>query len=72
MNSNSGEDFWDLKPPWCQPWSIISFGIFIFVFIWKFFNNIIIDWIVGFLIITWWVIFLLLAPIGYKNISNTK
>ena len=42
MDSNSKKRFWDLKPYWCQPWSIITFGILVLTFSWKIFNNIII------------------------------
>ena len=71
MESNSKKQFWDLKPYWCQPWSIISFGILVLIFSFKILNNIIITSILGFFILIWWIIFLILAPNSYK-VNNDK
>ena len=72
MDSNSKKSFWDLKPYWCQPWSIITFGILVLTLSWKIFNNIIITSIIALFIITWWVLFLLIVPSSYKSISDKK
>ena len=72
MDSNSKKKFWDLKPYWCQPWSIITFGILVLVFSWIIFNSIIITSILSFLIIAWWLIFLIVVPSSYEGISNKK
>ena len=72
MDSNSKKEFWDLKPYWCQPWSIITFGILVLTLSWKIFNNIIISSITALFIITWWVLFLLIVPSSYKAISEKK
>jgi len=66
MDKNSNKSFWDSKPYWCQPWSIISFGVLVLISSWKVFNNIIITAILGFFIIIWWVLFLILAPNSYQ------
>ena len=70
MDTNSEKSFWDSKPYWCQPWSILSFGILVLIFSWKIFNNIIITSILGLLIIAWWIVFLILAPISYQVIND--
>ena len=72
MDSNSKNKFWDLKPYWCQPWSIISFGILVLSFSWILFNNLIISLIIGFIIIIWWILFLILAPNLYQGISDKE
>ena len=72
MESNSKKKFWDLKPYWCQPWSIIGFGILVLFLSWNFFHNLIISSILGFFIIIWWIIFLILAPNSYKDILDNK
>ena len=72
MDSNSKKSFWDSKPYWCQPWTIISFGILVQVFIWILLKNIIISTIIGFIIIIWWILFLILAPNSYQGISDIK
>ena len=66
MNTNKKKIFWDSKPYWCQPWSIIGFGIVSIFSIWKVFNNLIITSIVSLIIFSWWAVFLILAPNSYK------
>ena len=70
MDSNTKNKFWDLKPYWCQPWSIITFGILVLIFSWTLFGNIIITSVLGFFVIVWWVFFLILVPRSYKVISE--
>ncbi len=70
MESNSKESFWDSKPYWCQPWSIIGFGTLVLIISWILFHNFIITSILGFFIIIWWILFLILAPNLYEGISD--
>ena len=72
MDSDSKKQFWDLKPYWCQPWSIICFGILVLILSWIFLNNIIFTSILGFFIIIWWLVFLILAPSSYQNFYDKK
>ena len=72
MESNSKKKFWDIKPYWCQPWSIVTFGILVLFFSWTIFNNIIITSILAFFIIIWWVLFLIIAPSSYEEITEKK
>ena len=72
MDSDSKNDIWNLKPFWCQPWSIISFGILVLIFSWILFSNVIISSILGFFIIIWWILFLILVPNSYQGISDRK
>ena len=71
MDTNSKKNFWDLKPYWCQPWSIISFGFLLLVFSWKTFNNVIITSILALFIFFWWILFLILVPNSYQ-VNNDK
>ena len=71
-NSNSKKSFWDSKPYWCQPWSIISFGVLVLVFSWKLFNNNIFSSIVGVFVFVWWILFLILAPNSYQVINDKE
>ena len=70
VDTNSKKSFWNSKPYWCQPWSIISFGIFVMCFSWILFNNIILNFILGFFIIIWWILFLIVAPNSYKFMND--
>ena len=72
MDKNSKKSFWDSKPYWCQPWSIISFGVLVLIFSWKLFDNIVITSILGFFIFVWWILFLILAPNSYQIINNKE
>ena len=72
MDKNSKKSFWDLKPYWCQPWSIISFGFLVLIFSWKLFENIVITSILGFFIFVWWIVFLILAPNSYQVINDKE
>ncbi len=71
MDKNSKKSFWDEKPYWCKPWSIISFGVLVLILSWKLFNNILISSFLGCLILVWWIVFLILAPNTYK-LNNEK
>tara|TARA_Y100001968_G_scaffold12743_1_gene10546 strand:+ start:116 stop:334 length:219 start_codon:yes stop_codon:yes gene_type:complete len=66
MESNSKKKFWDLKPYWCQPWSIITFGFLVLILSWKLFENLFVSSILGFFIVIWWLVFLILVPISYE------
>ena len=70
MDTNSQSEFWQVKPYWCQPWSIITVGILLLIFSWTLLKNLIITSILGFLIIIWWIVFLILAPSSYEGMSD--
>ena len=73
MESNSKKiKFWDLKPFWCQPWSIISFGALVLIFSWTLFSNFLITSIFGFLVFSWWFLFLLFVPRSYEEMLKNK
>ena len=72
MDSNSKKNFWDLKPNWCQPWSIISFGILVITFSWNLLHNLIISLVLGFFITLWWILFLVIVPNLNQELSDTK
>ena len=71
MDTNAKKSFWDSKPYWYQPWSIISFGVLVLIFSFKLLNNIIITSILGFFILVWWILFLIIAPNSYQ-VNNDK
>ena len=72
MDTNSKKSFWDSKPYWCQPWSIISFGVLVLIFSWKLFNNIIVTAIIGGFVFVWWILFLILAPNSYQVMNDKE
>ena len=72
MDTNSKKSFWDSKPYWCQPWSIISFGVLVLIFSWKLFNNILFTSIMGIFVFVWWILFLILAPNSYQVMNDKE
>ena len=64
--------YWDEKPIWCQPWSIILTGILICLSGIYIFNNYFIKIFVVIIISFWWYLFLYIAPRAYQDIANTK
>ena len=72
MDTNSKKSFWDSKPYWCQPWSIISFGVLVLIFSWKLFNNIIFTSLIGVFVFVWWILFLILAPNSYQVMNDKE
>ena len=72
MDTNSKKSFWDSKPYWCQPWSIISFGVLVLIFSLKLFNNILFTSIIGIFVFVWWILFLILAPNSYQVMNDKE
>ena len=70
MDLNSKYKFWDSKPPWCQPWTIVSFGLIVLTSSWFVFHSLIITSIATIFITIWWFVFLFWAPNLYGDISN--
>jgi hypothetical protein len=64
--SAAPESIWALKPWWCQPWSILLTGVGAVAASWWWLQR---GWItapVGFVVLIWWLLFLVLVPAGYK------
>lgn len=59
--------FWSLKPWWCQPWTILLFGVTAVAASWTVLR---LWWItagVAILVSLWWLLFLVLVPAGYRQ-----
>ncbi|MBD2717714.1 DUF6737 family protein [Synechococcus sp. FACHB-909] len=58
---------WDLKPWWCQPWSILLTGLAIVTGSWMILH---LWWLtagVSVVIAAWWLLFLVLMPAAWKQ-----
>ncbi len=62
--------YWEAKPPWCQPWSIILFGISLIISLLYIGLNKILLVLVSIIVITWWILFLFIAPFLYSQENN--
>ncbi len=58
---------WELKPWWCQPWSILLTGLMIIGGSWMLLH---LWWLtagVSAVIAAWWLLFLVLMPAAWKQ-----
>ncbi len=70
--SQDQHGYWQGKPFWCQPWSIILTGLFLIITAFTFLHNIIIDSLVSIFIIAWWYLFLFIAPQAFDEIIQGR
>ena len=68
-SASSASSAWKTKPFWCQPWTIVLFGVFCvslptLAFDWKF-----VSVAVAVPISAWWYVFLVLYPKSYASSS---
>ncbi len=66
-NSLTSQDFWDLKPFWCQPWSILLTGIILIALTIWWPHRALFTVFVLISVLLWWGLFLFLAPISYRQ-----
>ncbi|MEO0541835.1 MAG: DUF6737 family protein [Cyanobacteria bacterium P01_A01_bin.105] len=64
-SSSSPTSLWQLKPWWCQPWSIVLTGVAVPVGVWLLFHRLWLVVPVGAVIVLWWTVFLYLVPRQY-------
>ncbi len=61
------ESVWQLKPWWCQPWSIVLTGLAIVGGSWLVLHLWWITAAVAVVIGAWWLLFLVLMPVAWKQ-----
>jgi hypothetical protein len=59
--------FWSLKPWWCQPWSLVVTGSLAIAGSWWSFHRWWLTLPVAALVLLWWLLFLVLAPIAHRR-----
>ena len=71
MSSDQGKaitaSFWDEKPWWCQPWSILLTGVAFVAVSWWWPNLLWFTVLIAIGVIGWWGLFLVLAPAIYRQ-----
>ena len=71
MSSDQGKaitaSFWDEKPWWCQPWSIVLTGVSFVAVSWWWPNLLWFTVLIAIGVIGWWGLFLVLAPAIYRQ-----
>jgi len=58
---------WELKPWWCQPWSIILTGLGVVLFSWVLLHRWWLTAAAGLAIGAWWLLFLVLVPAAWRQ-----
>ncbi|HBH72682.1 MAG TPA: hypothetical protein DDY43_04410 [Synechococcales bacterium UBA10510] len=58
---------WQLKPWWCQPWSILLTGAAMILASWLGLHRLWITAPLSCAVLLWWWLFLLVVPAGYRQ-----
>ncbi|MEM9483371.1 MAG: DUF6737 family protein [Cyanobacteria bacterium P01_F01_bin.116] len=64
--SEQPKSLWQLKPWWCQPWSIVLTGLTVPAVSWVWLHRWWITTPVAMVILVWWYLFLYLVPKEYE------
>lgn len=60
------ESMWQIKPWWCQPWSIVLTGLGLSLGSWLLLHSLFITLPVVVVILGWWILFLGIVPMQYS------
>ncbi len=58
---------WQLKPWWCQPWSILLTGVLVVLATWALLKLWWLTAAAALLVAAWWAMFLVLVPAAWKQ-----
>lgn len=58
---------WQLKPWWCQPWSILLTGVSVVVISWMLLKLWWLSALVAAAVLLWWGLFLVVVPRAWKS-----
>ncbi len=63
---------WQLKPWWCQPWSILLTGLTAVVISWVWLKLWWLSGLVAVAVLLWWGLFLVLVPRAWSSAIQTE
>ncbi|MGD1862956.1 MAG: DUF6737 family protein [Phormidesmis sp.] len=63
--SDMPDSMWQMKPWWCQPWSIVLTGVTVPLCSWLLLHRLLITLPVALVMAGWWLLFLVLVPAQY-------
>jgi hypothetical protein len=63
---------WDLKPWWCQPWTILLTGIALMVGSWVLLHLWWMSALVTMAVSAWWILFLSVVPAAWRQEQEAK
>lgn len=61
------QSIWQLKPWWCQPWSIVAVGVLVPAISWLLLHRLWLTVPIALAVSAWWLIFLVLVPKQYAD-----
>lgn len=70
LHVEGDEDMWRSKPPWCQPWTIVTTGVLAISIGWALFNSPLFTSLSMAVIFVWWYLFLFLVPTSYAEAAR--
>lgn len=70
VSDSSDQDLWDEKPWWCQPWTIVLSGVVAIAGSWLLLHRLWVTIPVVGIVLAWWMLFLVIAPVAYRNQSR--
>ena len=65
--ASAGGSIWQLKPWWCQPWSILLTGAAIIFASWLTLHRLWITAPLSCVVLLWWWLFLVMVPASYRQ-----
>ncbi|MEM7065064.1 MAG: DUF6737 family protein [Cyanobacteria bacterium P01_B01_bin.77] len=68
--SDQPQSLWQLKPWWCQPWSIVLTGLAVPTASWVWLHRWWLTAPAALVILVWWYLFLYLVPKEYKTTQS--
>ncbi|MFM7311680.1 MAG: DUF6737 family protein [Cyanobium sp.] len=70
QNQRGPRSIWDLKPWWCQPWSIILTGVLGLLGSWVLLHRPWITVALALLVSGWWALFLVIVPSQWRHFQQ--
>jgi hypothetical protein len=65
--TSSVGSIWQLKPWWCQPWSILLTGVAMILASWLVLHRLWITAPLSCVVLLWWLLFLVVVPASYRQ-----
>lgn len=61
------DSMWQMKPWWCQPWTIVTTGLAVSLCSWLLLHRLWITLPVSSGVAVWWLLFLIIVPAQYSQ-----
>jgi len=65
------QSIWQVKPWWCQPWSIVTVGVLVPMMSWLLLHRLWLTVPIALAVLAWWLVFLVLVPKQYADATRS-